>query len=94
MNYFKGGKNRGRKVEREIRSEKERERVRGREREVCLCCSDVVIQKAVVSFRGLRSALKLVFLSPPVAPVGSLHASRHQATVMERGEGETEIYRE
>lgn len=34
---------------------------------------------------------KSELFSPPVAPVGSLHASRHQATVMERaGVGETD----
>lgn len=30
---------------------------------------------------------KSELLSPPVAPVGSLHASRHQATVMEKEVG-------
>lgn len=44
-----------------------------------------------LSFRSMLlvrdTALKSELLSPPVAPVGSLHASRHQATVMERGGG-------
>lgn len=48
------------------------------------CCSDIVIHKHFVSLR-FRSKSEL--LSPPVAPVGSLHASRHQATVMEKEVG-------
>lgn len=48
------------------------------------CCSDIVIHKHFVS---LRFCSKSELLSPPVAPVGSLHASRHQATVMEKEVG-------
>lgn len=45
------------------------------------CCRIVVIQQRLLS---LRFCSKSELLSPPVAPVGSRHASRHQATVMER----------